>query len=73
MDDRQRHKEMEKCRKRASKRLAKAFSAEYRVFLREEYARSGLTVRGYESVAEKRAKEIANLKARLNALESGSL
>lgn len=68
----ERAKQMAKCRKRAHARLAQAFKAEYRTFLREEYSRAGISARGYESAAERRAKEIAALKQRLAALESAA-
>jgi hypothetical protein len=63
---------MQKCRKQALRRLSKAYHDEFRAFLRDEYAKAGLSVRGYESAAEKRAKQIADLKARIAALESAA-
>lgn len=68
--DKERIKTMQACRKVALRRLRDARRDEFRAFLRDEYAKAGLSVRGYESVAEKRAKQIADLKARIAALES---
>lgn len=69
-NEKERLKAMQRCRKAALRRLSKAYHDEFRAFLRDEYAKAGLSVRGYESAAEKRAKQIADLKARIAALES---
>ena len=71
-DQKARLRAMQRCRKQALKRLSKAYKDEFRAFLRDEYAKAGLSVRGYESASEKRAKEIATFKARIAALESAA-
>ena len=42
---RERVRAMQRCRKAALKRLSNAYKSEFRAFLRDEYAKAGLSVR----------------------------